>query len=77
MQLNIARVFVKDMEVAKALFENAMGLPLKADGSDHGYRVFQAGAADLVPERQAWGGVLATQQDCDGNALQVVQYPAA
>jgi predicted enzyme related to lactoylglutathione lyase len=123
MQLNTARVFVKDMEAAKAFYENAMGLSLKADGFDHGYFVFQAGAADLVvervaddapdedqqlvgrftglsftvadvqathdqlvsrgvrftglPERQAWGGVLATLQDCDGNELQVVQYPVA
>jgi catechol 2,3-dioxygenase-like lactoylglutathione lyase family enzyme len=77
MQLNTARVFVKDMEAAKAFYENTMGLPLKGDGSDHGYCVFQAGVADLVVERVAWGGVLATLQDCDGIELQVVQSPAA
>ncbi len=27
------------------------------------------------PERQAWGGVLATLRDPAGNQLQVVQYP--
>lgn len=100
-----------------------MGLPLKADGSAHGYCVFQAGATDLVvervaedapdedrllvgrftglsftvadvqathdqlvtrgvrftglPERQAWGGMLATLQDSAGNELQVVEYLTA
>jgi len=29
-----------------------------------------------VPERQDWGGVLATLADPDGNQLQLVQYPA-
>lgn len=30
-----------------------------------------------APEAQGWGGVLATLLDADGNALQLVQYPAA
>lgn len=29
------------------------------------------------PERQAWGGTLATVQDPSGNELQFVQYPSA
>jgi len=28
-----------------------------------------------VPEQQAWGGMLATLHDPDGNALQLCQYP--
>jgi catechol 2,3-dioxygenase-like lactoylglutathione lyase family enzyme len=30
-----------------------------------------------APERQAWGGVLATFQDPSGNELQIVQPPTA
>jgi predicted enzyme related to lactoylglutathione lyase len=29
------------------------------------------------PERQTWGGVLATVQDPSGNELQLVEYPSA
>lgn len=28
-----------------------------------------------APERQPWGGVLATLQDTSGNQIQIVQYP--
>lgn len=30
-----------------------------------------------VPEKQAWGGILATLQDPSGNELQIVQQPVA
>ena len=30
-----------------------------------------------VPEKQFWGGILATLQDPSGNELQIVQQPAA
>lgn len=30
-----------------------------------------------LPEKQLWGGVLATLQDPSGNQLQIVQHPAA
>ncbi|CAD5374025.1 VOC domain-containing protein [Rubrivivax sp. A210] len=30
-----------------------------------------------LPEKQRWGGILATLQDPAGNELQVVQHPAA
>ncbi len=30
-----------------------------------------------LPERQFWGGILATLQDPSGNELQIVQQPAA
>lgn len=99
-----------------------MGLPLKVDGSNHGYCVFKSGSADLVietvsndapeedkvmvgrftglsfsvsdiaikfqelkaigvhftgkPEKQLWGGIVATFQDPSGNQLQLVQLPA-
>jgi predicted enzyme related to lactoylglutathione lyase len=122
MQLNAARVFVQDIETAKAFYAEALGLPLKADGGTRGYCVFRSGSADLVvesvaddapeeermlvgrftglsftvadiqaaydrlqacgvafcgaPERQPWGGILATFRDPSGNELQIVQQPA-
>jgi predicted enzyme related to lactoylglutathione lyase len=123
MELNTARVFVKDISVAKRFYGQTLGLPLKADGSQHGYCVFKSGSAELVvetvaddapeeeralvgrftglsftvadtvakhkelqargvrftgpPEKQFWGGVLATLQDPSGNELQIVQQPSA
>lgn len=123
MELNTARVFVKDIEAAKHFYSSKLGLPLQADGSQYGYCVFKAGNTELVvevvpedapeedrvlvgrftglsftvksasekhkelvalgvpftgaPERQAWGGILATLQDPSGNELQIVQQPAA
>ena len=123
MELNTARVFVKDIDAAKQFYATKLGLPLKADGSQHGYCVFKAGNTELVievvsddapeedrvlvgrftglsftvkdisekhrqlvalgvpftgaPEKQFWGGILATLQDPSGNELQIVQQPTA
>jgi catechol 2,3-dioxygenase-like lactoylglutathione lyase family enzyme len=123
MQLNTARVFVKDLSSAKSFYADLLGLPLKVDGEHLGYCVFGGGAMDLVvesvpddapeeerllvgrftglsftvqdlraryaellargvafsgePERQAWGGTLATFADPAGNELQLVEQPAA
>lgn len=123
MELNTARVFVSDIAAAKLFYLNKLGLPLKADGSKHGYCVFKAGSTELVveavaedapeedrllvgrftglsftvqdaakkhrqlvalgvpftgaPEKQFWGGILATLQDPSGNELQIVQQPTA
>ena len=123
MELNTARVFVKDIDAARQFYSSKLGLPLKADGSQHGYCVFKAGNTELVvevvaedapekdrilvgrftglsftvrdisekhmqlvalgvhftgaPEKQFWGGILATLQDPSGNELQIVQHPAA
>jgi len=123
MELNTARVFVKDIDASRQFYSSKLGLPLKADGSQHGYCVFKAGNTELVvevvaddapeedrvlvgrftglsftvrdisekhmqlvalgvqftgePEKQFWGGILATFQDPSGNELQVVQQPAA
>jgi catechol 2,3-dioxygenase-like lactoylglutathione lyase family enzyme len=122
-ELNTARVFVRDISAAKQFYQEKLGLPLKADGSAHGYCVFKSGCAELIiesvpedapdedrvlvgrftglsftvhdvtakhkellalgvhftglPEKQFWGGVLATLQDPSGNGLQIVQRPAA
>lgn len=121
MELNTARVFVKDIDIARYFYSSKLGLPLKADGSQHGYCVFKAGNTELVievvaddapkedrvlvgrftglsfnvkdinekhrqlvalgvpftgaPEKQFWGGILATLQDPSGNELQIVQQP--
>lgn len=123
MELNTARVFVRDLVEAKHFYGTTLGLPIQAEGLEHGYCVFRAGAADLVvevvaahapseeqelvgrftglsfsvrdvlathgelksrgvefaeePERQAWGGILATFRDPAGNELQIVQHPQA
>jgi predicted enzyme related to lactoylglutathione lyase len=123
MELNTARVFVRDIESAKHFYSEKLGLPIKADGSEYGYCVFKAGSTELVvetvaddapeeekvlvgrftglsftvqdaeakhrelaargvpftgqPEKQFWGGILATLQDPSGNELQIVQHPAA
>lgn len=117
MKLNTARVFVRNIEEAKNFYSRVLGLPIKADGSEHGYCVFDAGAATLVvefadgedrdlvgrftglsfdvpdaqasyeqlrakgvtfneaPERQPWGGVIATLVDPSGNVLQICEQP--
>jgi predicted enzyme related to lactoylglutathione lyase len=123
MDLNTARVFVRDLEAAKQFYLSKLGLPLNADGSQYGYCVFKAGSTELVvevvaenapeedrvlvgrftglsftvqdieekhrhlvalgvpftgaPEKQFWGGILATLQDPSGNELQIVQRPTA
>jgi predicted enzyme related to lactoylglutathione lyase len=123
MELNTARVFVKDIDEAKLFYSNKLGLQLKADGSRYGYCVFKTGNTELVieaiaadaseedkvlvgrftglsftvqdviekhselaalgvsftglPEKQFWGGILATLQDPSGNELQIVQHPTA
>jgi len=122
MQLRTARIFVRDLPGASRFYEEVLGLPLKAEGSEQGFCVFDAGAMSLVvervdadapvedqvlagrftglsfdvadiqskfrelsalgvafsglPERQEWGGILATLRDPAGNELQLVQQPA-
>lgn len=53
MNLNTARVFVRDIKTAKAFYANALGLPVKAEGLAHGYCVFSAGNSELVVESVA------------------------
>ena len=123
MELNTARVFVKDIDAARQFYSTILGLPLQADGSQYGYCVFKAGNTELVietvadgapeedkvlvgrftglsftvqdiakkhkklvalgvpftgvPEKQLWGGTLATLRDPSGNELQIVKQPAA
>ena len=123
MELNTARVFVNDIDIARHFYSSKLGLPLKADGGQHGYCVFKAGNTELVievvaddapeedrvlvgrftglsfnvkdiiekhrqlvalgvtftgaPERQFWGGILATLRDPSGNELQIVQLPTS
>jgi predicted enzyme related to lactoylglutathione lyase len=123
MELRAAGAFVRDLVAAKRFYGQILGLPIKADGAQYGYCVFNAASADLVvesvaddapeedralvgrftglsfkvqdacakhkellalgvpftgaPEKQFWGGVLATFQDPCGNSLQIVELPAA
>ena len=50
MELNTARVFVRDIDAAKQFYSRKLGLPLKEDGSQYGYCVFKAGNTELVVE---------------------------
>jgi catechol 2,3-dioxygenase-like lactoylglutathione lyase family enzyme len=121
MQLHTARIFVRDLADASRFYEEILGLPLKADGREQGFCVFDAGSMNLVverveedapaedrvlvgrftglsfdvadiqskytelsslgvdfsglPERQQWGGILATLRDPAGNELQLVEQP--
>lgn len=123
MNLNTARVFVRDIARARGFYGQALGLRLVADGQAQGYCVFDAGNCELVveavaqdaapedqalvgrftglsflvpsvhvahqdlvgkgvvftgaPERQFWGGTLATFRDPDGNEFQLVHRGAA
>jgi len=123
MNLNTARIFVYDIDEARNFYSGALGLHLKADGSRHGFCVFDAGSSTLVveavaqgapeeeralvgrftglsfevpdaqlaytelrsrgvtftgaPEKQAWGGIIATLQDRSGNELQICEPPPA
>lgn len=123
MNLNTARVFVRDIAQAKSFYAETLGLKPIAVSPEHGYCVFSTGGVQLVvesvsddapqedqelvgrftglsftvpdvqqtyrslvaagveftgaPEKQAWGGILATLRDPAGNELQVVQHAAA
>jgi catechol 2,3-dioxygenase-like lactoylglutathione lyase family enzyme len=124
MRVSGIRVFVREIDAAKAFFDSILNLPLVVDGRAQGFCVFKAGEGlDLVveavpadapaderllvgrfsgisfevddmaaaharllaagvrfsgePERQFWGGVLATFDDPSGNQFQLVQQPAA
>jgi catechol 2,3-dioxygenase-like lactoylglutathione lyase family enzyme len=124
MRVSGIRVFVRDIERARAFFGSVLDLPLTVDGRAQGWCVFNGGEGlDLVveavpadapadeqalvgrfsgisfkvddmaaeyrrllaagvrfsgePETQAWGGVLATFGDIEGNQFQLVQMPAA
>ncbi len=118
MNLNTARVFVRDIARARQFYGEALGLKLHAQNLSQGYCVFNAGNCELVveavppqapgedqslvgrftglsflvpsvhvahqdllqrgvvftaaPERQFWGGTLATFRDPDGNEFQIV-----
>lgn len=121
MQLRTARIFVRDLPGASRFYAELLGLPLKADGREQGFLVFDAKPLSLVvehvatdapaedqvlvgrftglsfdvadveakyrelsslgvaftglPERQQWGGILATLRDPAGNEIQLVQQP--
>ena len=50
MELNAARVFVRDLASAKNFYSAKLGLALKADGTKYGYCVFKTGSTELVVE---------------------------
>lgn len=66
MKLSAARIFVRDVAEAKRFYADVLELSLKADGSEHGYCVFDTGggtqlileavAADAPADDQALVG---------------------
>ena len=50
LNLNTARIFVRDIARARKFYADKLGLALKAEGTHHGYCVFDAGNAELVVE---------------------------
>lgn len=123
LNLNTARIFVRDITRAREFYAGTLGLKVNAHNLAQGYCVLSAGNCELVleavafdapaeeqrlvgrftglsfqvpsvhvahqdfvtrgvvftgpPERQSWGGTLATLQDPDGNELQIVQRGSA
>ena len=53
MNLSGARIFVRDLVEAKRFYTEVMELSLKADGSEHGYCVFNTGGTQLIVEAVA------------------------
>jgi catechol 2,3-dioxygenase-like lactoylglutathione lyase family enzyme len=120
--LNTARVFVRDIDQAREFYGRKLGLRVNVANSAQGYCVFNAGNCELVveavapdapagrqalvgrftglsflvpsvhvahqdlvakgvvftapPERQFWGGTLATFRDPEGNEFQLVHRGA-
>jgi catechol 2,3-dioxygenase-like lactoylglutathione lyase family enzyme len=123
LNLNTARIFVRDIAQAREFYRQTLGLKVRAENLAHGYCVFDAGNCELVveavslaappdeqalvgrftglsflvpnvhaahkelsakgvvfsgpPQRQFWGGTLATLKDPEGNELQIVHRGAA
>lgn len=50
MKISAARVFVRDLAVAQAFYEETLGLSLVAGNSGAGFCVFAAGGCQLVVE---------------------------
>lgn len=67
-----------DSEIpAEQLVGRFTGISLAVDDVDAVCRSLREAGVDVAgePELQGWGGVLATLEDPDGNAVQLVQYP--
>jgi catechol 2,3-dioxygenase-like lactoylglutathione lyase family enzyme len=60
----------------RALVGRFLGVSFEVDDIEVAYRRLAAAGVRFParPERQAWGGTLATCCDPDGNRLQLVQY---
>jgi predicted enzyme related to lactoylglutathione lyase len=118
--LSAVRLFVRNLPEAVAFYTTNFAWPVIADGTRHGYFVFDVGGINLVletvaldapedeqvlvgrftgisfsvddiaigyarmrangvvftgePEKQFWGGIVATFSDTAGNEAQIVEY---
>src|SRR5688500_15424038 len=50
MKLSAIRIFVRDLREAMSFYTDILELPLKSDGSAHGYCVFETGGTQLILE---------------------------
>jgi hypothetical protein len=50
MNLNTARVFVRDLGAAEPFYSKQLGLPLRGGGARFGYCVYNAGSTQLIVE---------------------------
>jgi predicted enzyme related to lactoylglutathione lyase len=62
-----------------AMIGRFTGLSFRVDDIAATHASLQARGVSFAssPERQAWGGIIATLRDPAGNQLQIVQYPSA
>jgi predicted enzyme related to lactoylglutathione lyase len=53
MNLNTARIFVRDLAQAEAFYARTLALPLRAGGASHGFCLFAAGNTQPIVEAVA------------------------
>ncbi len=78
-QLVVESVPVDAPQEDQALVGRFTGLSFTVPDVEQAYRSLAAAGVEFTgaPERQSWGGILATLRDPAGNQLQIVQQPAA
>ncbi len=76
-ELVVERVAEDAPDEDKALVGRFTGLSFTVADAQAKHRELQALGVHFtgVPEKQFWGGILATFQDPSGNELQIVQHP--
>lgn len=78
-ELVVERVAPDAAPEEKALVGRFTGLSFSVKDIEQRCRQLEEQGVQFIgsPERQAWGGILATLRDPAGNELQLVEYPSA